>query len=403
MSGGGGHVLRKRRASLATLSPQRERGPRVVGLFAGIGGIELGLSRAGYRSTLLCEVQPTARQVLREQFPETEIWEDVRTLERLPRGTQLVAAGFPCQDLSQAGKTAGITGRRSGLIDEVFRLLEIAPTPWVLLENVPFMLHVDGGRAMTSVVSRLERLGYAWAYRVIDSRAFGLPQRRERVFLLAGRGRNPADVLLVDEAGAPEVDEHDLSRACGFYWTEGNKGLGWAWNAVPPLKGGTTLGSPTPPAILLPGGGIVKPDIRDAERLQGFPAGWTACLPKERQRWRLLGNAVSVPVAEWIGSRLCSPGKFEDEDRRSLGEGPWPRAAFNLGWGRRAVPLSAWPIRRRQVSLDRFLRYPPQLLSLRATSGFYDRVRGSSLRLPPGFVERLESHLDTMRRAERIA
>ncbi len=121
-------------------------GMRVAGLFAGIGGIELGLDSAGHRTELLCELDDAARDVLAERFPDTELVADVRDLSALP-DADLVAAGFPCQDLSQAGRTEGISGAKSGIVDTVFELIEQAPRPpdWLLLENVPFMLQLERG------------------------------------------------------------------------------------------------------------------------------------------------------------------------------------------------------------------------------------------------------------------
>ena len=111
-------------------------GMSVAGLFAGMGGIELGLSNAGHESSLLCEIDPAARRVLEAKFIGIPLVEDVRELDRLPP-VDLVAAGFPRQDLSQAGRTAGITGEQSGLVDEVFRLLEGAPAVrWLLLHGL---------------------------------------------------------------------------------------------------------------------------------------------------------------------------------------------------------------------------------------------------------------------------
>jgi DNA (cytosine-5)-methyltransferase 1 len=190
----------------------------------------------------------------------------------------LVTGGFPCTDLSQAGRTAGITGKQSGLVGEVFRLLKAAQPRWLLLENVRNMLPLDGGKAMTYLVGELEALGYRWAYRVVDSRFAGVPQRRHRVLLLASRTEDPRDVLLVDDAGERETGGY-RDDAYGFYWTEGLRGLGWARDAIPPLKGGSTIGIPSAPAIWLPGERpgrkIVTPGIEQAERLQGFPPGWT--------------------------------------------------------------------------------------------------------------------------------
>ncbi|MFJ9743637.1 DNA cytosine methyltransferase, partial [Streptomyces sp. NPDC101166] len=89
-------------------------GARMVGLFAGIGGLELGLAAHGWRSELLCEIDTGAQAVLAAHFPGVPLHSDMTKLRALPSGIELVAAGFPCQDLSQAGRTAGITGSRSG-------------------------------------------------------------------------------------------------------------------------------------------------------------------------------------------------------------------------------------------------------------------------------------------------
>src|SRR5690606_20414386 len=121
---------------------------RVVGLFAGIGGIELGLQRAGHHADLLCEIEPAAQAVLSERFPGIPLHGDITTLDQLPASTTLLTAGFPCQDLSQAGRTAGIGGRNSGLVSHIFRLLEHRRVPWLLLENVSFMLRLARGNAM---------------------------------------------------------------------------------------------------------------------------------------------------------------------------------------------------------------------------------------------------------------
>src|SRR5689334_296661 len=129
----------------------------MVGLFAGIGGLEIGLHEHGWSTDLLCEIDPGAQAVLRKRFSGVAIADDVTKLRSLPEGTALVAAGFPCQDLSQAGMTAGITGTRSGLVDEVFRLVKRRKGPrWLLLENVPFMLQLARGAAMRHVTSSLE-------------------------------------------------------------------------------------------------------------------------------------------------------------------------------------------------------------------------------------------------------
>ena len=371
---------------------------RVAGMFAGIGGIELGLHRAGHETKLFCEVDRAATAVLKTRMPGPSFVEDIRDVANLPRGIDLLTAGFPCQDLSQAGLTKGMSGKQSSLVLHVFRLLERTQVPWVLLENVPFMLQLGRGEALEHVLSELERLGYVWAYRVVDSRAFGLPQRRQRVFILASRVGDPRNVLLADDRGDPGRTDRSLGRPNGFYWTEGLRGLGWADDAVPTLKGGSTIGIPSPPAILLPNGEIVKPDIRDAERLQGFPADWTK--PAEQvarpgYRWKLVGNAVTVDVAAWIGDRLSRPGSFEPGLSVPLHRiGKWPDTAWNVGQGRFLSHCSHWPVRSKMRGLAKFLKYPVHPLSSRAVTGFYKRISNSSLRFPPGFKQAVRDYAD---------
>ena len=380
---------------------------KVAGLFAGIGGVELGLSRAGHQPLLHCEIDPGASEVLSEHFPAVPLHGDVRTLMKLPKGTELVAGGFPCQDLSQAGATRGIEGKNSGLVNEVFRLLGSHDVPHVLLENVPFILVLARGYAMRHVTTRLEKLGYRWAYRVVDSRAFGLPQRRQRMYLLASRVLEPVELLMQGNESADEVEDW-RGRACGFYWTEGVRGLGWAVDAVPTLKGGSTVGIASPPAIWMPGGEIVTPDIRDAERLQGFAENWT--LPVERVsrkgfRWKSVGNAVSVPAAEWVGRRLRHRAAAVDMRVHSFdSERGWPTAAFG-GPGQRAlgVEISMWPERVPRLALADFLRFEPKLLSLKATDGFISRLKSSGLRYPPEFLRALLRHSDRMRVQPELA
>lgn len=372
---------------------------RVAGLFAGIGGLESGLATAGHTAAALVETWAPAAAVLAARFPEAPAFGDVREVESLP-AHDLMTAGFPCQDLSQAGRTAGIGGAKSGLVDHVFRLMDASATPTVLLENVSFMLRLDGGAAMTRLTDAFEARGHRWAYRTVDTLAF-LPQRRQRVFLVASRVLDPADVLFADEA-APVVPETRLdTHAHGFYWTEGIRGLGWGPDCIPTLKNGSTVGIASPPAILRPDGTIVTPDIRDAERLQGFPADWTrpaGDAGHERLRWALVGNAVSVPVAAWVGGRLAAPGRHDPaSDRELAGESRWPAAARFDGRRRLAVTISTHPERHPRPPLDAFLAHSGKPLSLRATAGFLDRLGRTRLRLPSGFVERVAAHLERMR------
>lgn len=374
---------------------------RVAGLFAGIGGIEIGLHQAGHETILLCEWDSAARRVLSERFPQIPLHGDIAQLEKLPEA-DLVAAGFPCQDLSQAGRTLGITGSRSGLVGHVFRLLDeadVEPT-WLLLENVSFMLQLERGEAMRWLTKALEERGYTWAYRVVDTQAFGLPQRRQRVLLLASRKEDPRPVLLNQDHGEVEILDR-TGLACGFYWTEGVRGLGWAVDAIPTLKGGSTIGIPSPPAIWHPGTGtIVTPDLRDGERIQGFPVDWTSPadrVPGRRRtdRWKLVGNAVSVPVARWVGKRLLTRERYASRDHCSE-DARWPRAAWGCDGVRRSVDVSMWPVAYARPHLHDFLEFEPKLLSARATAGFLSRTRRGTLRIPEDLICEAEAHLESM-------
>jgi DNA (cytosine-5)-methyltransferase 1 len=374
----------------------------IASLFAGIGGFELGLQRSGHCTSLLCDILPTARAVLRSKFPDVEYHDDITKLRSLPKAVDLITAGFPCQDLSQAGRTAGLSGTQSSLIAEVFRLLSRRRVGTVVLENVPFMLQLSGGNAIRSIVDEFERRQYKWAYRVVDTFSFGLPQRRERVFLVASRDLDPSSVLLVDDNPIPRPKTAIGHIAHGFYWTAGLGGLGWAPNGFPTLKNGSTIGIASPPAALLPDGRIIKPGIRDAEVLQGFPSDWTApaeSVAKPSARWGLVGSAVTVPVADWIGRRLNAPGVYEslhESEFPSIGR--VPKAARFNGVSRFAVRISPDPIGHTPAPLTDFLQdhEGQQLLSLRATLGFLNRTRRAKLRFEPGFIEAVERHLVNM-------
>lgn len=375
---------------------------KIAGLFAGIGGMELGMHRAGHHTVLLCDVLPTARAVLAAHFPGVDYRDDIRRLRSLPADVDLVCAGFPCQDLSQAGLTAGLDGERSGLIGEVFRLLSRRRVPTVVIENVPFMLQLNGGNAMRAIVDEFERRGYRWAYRVVDSYSFGLAQRRERVFLVASRVLDPSEVLLADDE---PIERHASAlgvRPHGFYWTEGLGGLGWAVDAVPTLKNGSTIGIASPPAVLMPDGRIVKLGINDGERLQGFDADWTLAaesVARPSARWGLVGSAVSVPVANWVGARLCKPGFYDAKrDMEFPSATRPPRAARFDGRSRHAVAISTDPVGIAPPSLLRFMSEPAaqELLSMKATAGFLNRTRRAKLRFVPGFIAAVERHLVAM-------
>lgn len=372
---------------------------RSVGLFAGIGGFEVGLQRAGVATEMLCEYWAPAANILSKRF-DSEIVGDICELRSIPK-VDVVTAGFPCTDLSQVGRTAGIDGSESGLVREAFRLIEGAPPTWVVLENVPNMLSLGGGAAMNFIADWFEQRGWNWAYRTVDSQNFGLRQRRRRVFLVASPFEDPRRVLFADEAGAPAP--RSSHSAYGFYWTEGNRGVGWGDGVTPTLKGGSKIGIASPPGVWRvgadPGRAIARPSIRAGERLQGFRAGWTDLGARDGARWKMVGNAVSVPVAAWIGRRLVEPGSLVDVRRRPLVVGRrWPGAASAVAGMREEWTLSERPVgvQPRHTLGSLLAEHGAEPLSLNATRGFTNRLVASNLRRRLDFVDDLRAHIEHM-------
>jgi DNA (cytosine-5)-methyltransferase 1 len=296
---------------------------------------------------------------------------------------------------------AGIGGEQSGLVDHVFKLIRKRHPKWLMLENVQFMLQLDRGKAMTFLVQELAAMNYRWAYRVVDSRFTGVPQRRRRVILLASRTEDPRNVLFSDDAGERHDSEY-RTNAFGFYWTEGLKGLGWAKDAIPTLKGGSTVGIPSTPGVWLPdaapGRKILMPTIENCEELQGFPRGWTSAADKGGRngpRWKLTGNAVTVGVATWIGERLASPGQMIASSAPLTSAAPWPTAAWGDRQGVWRVDISEYPRRESYIHLRDLLdEQDARAISNRGAAGFYGRTLASKLRFDPRFIEDVIEHIE---------
>jgi DNA (cytosine-5)-methyltransferase 1 len=161
---------------------------RVLDLFSGIGGFSLGLERTGgFKTVAFCEIEPFCRKVLAKHWPEVPCYDDVRTLTaaRLIRDgigpVDVICGGFPCQDISAAGKGAGIDGERSGLWREYSRIIGEFRPVFVLVENVPALRT----RGADRVLSDLEALGYTGEPALVGSIHAGAPHRRQRVWLVA--------------------------------------------------------------------------------------------------------------------------------------------------------------------------------------------------------------------------
>ena len=374
---------------------------RGYSLFTGIGGIELGLRRGGLDVEFdCCELDADARTVLAEMAPHSRVvHDDVRTLARLPDDARLLTAGSPCTNFSIANVRSRHGLARPGassLLHEVFRLLATAPgVEHVVLENVANMRTLDGGRGLRVALAELERLGYAWAYRTIDARAFGLRQRRRRLVVVARRAAlGPPTWLLAEDAGPPPAEADPPFAA--FSWVDGHRGSGFAEGCTPTIRAhDTPLSIPSQPAIIpLPprGGarGVVRLVPEDGEELMGFPAGWTACLP-ERRRFCKLGNSVAVPVFAWVGARLHAPADPALGAPADLAAA-LPRAAWGgPGLRPRAARCGEFPVRTPLRPLRHLDKAPP--LSARAARGFLKRARAGKPGMPDWALKVVEGHL----------
>lgn len=165
----------------------------VLDLFSGIGGFSLGLERAGMRTVAFCEIDPFCQQVLAKHWPGVPIFDDIRKLKgshligrvngQLVTAIDVICGGFPCQDISVAGKGAGIQGERSGLWREYARLIRELRPAYAIVENVSALL----GGGLGTVLEDLAALGYDAEWHCIPASAVGLPHSRDRIWITANR------------------------------------------------------------------------------------------------------------------------------------------------------------------------------------------------------------------------
>lgn len=286
---------------------------KVASFFAGVGGFDLGLERAGMRVVFQCEIDPLAQRVLKRHWPEVPIHDDITTLRpaAIPPA-DLWCAGWPCQDLSHANADrAGLAGERSGLFHTFMDLAGKVLPKWIVMENVPGLLSADGGTALESVVERLEENGYLGGWFSCDIADAGLPHHRDRLFFVASHQSDGAHRFF--------VDGNELS------WDFAERGKGGA-NARPKVRHspegndpllvqrrggfGYTAASGVCPTIRAQtgrhqGGHSDRPilcgqelDVERVRATDGLPRGM------DGRRGRLIGNAVSPLIVEWVGRRI---------------------------------------------------------------------------------------------------
>lgn len=358
-------------------------------LFAGIGGFDLGFERAGIRTVWMVENNGFCQKILTRHFPDAKLYGDCCEVDPSElEKVDIISAGFPCQDLSVAGRRAGLKGERSGLFFEVERFAQALRPAWLVLENVPGLLSSNEGRDFAVVLSTLAELGYGVSWRILDSQFFGVPQRRRRVFIVGCLGRPcPPEILFEPEGRKGDTPQsrkagEDTPTNVTKCLASGGKVTGtlesvyadkWGLedqhatrcdasdNLIIPIDGrggkvrtdqsddstgagGTGIGNEGDPSFAL-GGAVhavahnatpwdvqrtriadmrgTSPTVKAGEGRQGRedifvgqeinPNGMREASGVPRRvdtpdspRYRALGNAVTVNVAEWIGRRLVN-------------------------------------------------------------------------------------------------
>lgn len=366
-----------------------------VSLFTGAGGLDYGLSCAGIDSLYFCEQDPGARAILSRHFPEVPCSDDVYTVDTVP-SCDVMTLGFPCKDLSLLGTKKGIDGPKSKAVRQAFRLIAQALPEWLIIENVPRLLVDRKGKGMEYLRESCEALGYHWAWRVIDLRAFGIPQRRCRLLWVASRTQDPRSALLTPDVGerwtkAPWLwtqteasNPYGVGPMTGFDVSAGKTGAGWTENGVPTLVAGSARAQPKPVAIWDKRTDTFGfPSLRDAERLQTFPDGWTQHEDvQDRKRWWYIGNAVPCVVGEWLGERLHTDYDYTLTDDTPQTE-KWSK--YNAGWGGpgqepHVCGASHLPVQRPYIPLHLFLKDPIQPMSRGWAEGWHTRAQEGRLR-----------------------
>ncbi|MCK4910716.1 MAG: DNA (cytosine-5-)-methyltransferase [Thermodesulfovibrionales bacterium] len=293
---------------------------RVASFFSGIGGFDLGMERAGMKVVFQSEINKFCQKVLDKHWRNVYLNKDINKLrlEDIPEEAQLWCGGFPCQDLSLAnqGKRKGLGGDRSGLFFKLAKFIKPRLPRWLVIENVPGLINSHNGQDFKVLLQTLDEFGYGVSWRILDAKYFGTPQRRRRVYIVASLG-NLLSAEVLFEPGATTVAPR---QGLGTWeispprFREGNKesniysiqhaGIGRKHTAGPQAKGYRNDGETYTLDSRGNSDAVCKADgslrVRSSS---GISSGL------DGSRYRAIGNAVAVPVVEWIGKRIVKADK----------------------------------------------------------------------------------------------
>ena len=290
--------------------------PKVVSFFAGIGGFDLACERAGFEVVFQCEINRFCQEVLKRHWPNSPFTDDISTAtpESVP-AADLWCAGFPCQDLSVARgalERHGLNGSRSGLFFHLVALAKKNRPQVILIENVHGLLSSNAGRDFAELLHILNELRYAVSWRLLNSRYFGVPQSRPRVYVCAWL-KDPvsAGSALLEEHHSPTLLGKERSAFLETSWISGPGPIVPKVAFCLAATSGRHTGTDWSRTYVSYTNEVRRLTPLECERLQGFPDDWTATddgpVDEERAdslRYHAIGNAVSVPVAQWIAARI---------------------------------------------------------------------------------------------------
>ena len=279
---------------------------KVLDLFSGIGGFSLGLERAGMETVAFCEIEPFCQKVLAKHWPGVPIYDDVReiTAERLRADgifPEVITGGFPCQDISLAGKQAGIEGERSGLWGELCRIIGDVQPRYAIVENVTALISGDSGRWFGRVLGDLAEIGYDAEWHCIPASSIGANHRRDRVWIITNPHNNGTGKFW---GGSSVPDEKRDNPAQEQRWIKFEYGAGGH-------LGGNSSNSDEPRLQRFEGPKVSKRSIANGYRRAS--SWWLSepavCrvhdgLPIPVDRLKALGNAVVPQIPEIIGRAI---------------------------------------------------------------------------------------------------